>query len=158
MTSLNLSMNMNKLLEGEESRKVVVADLPMMRPHDFKRFEKEGGVWGRQFQQRRRQLTFAATVAAASTVVGSWYVLMRRRNTYFVLFSTFTGFSVLGFCCGASLAPLWYPNVASNKETAMMRRVWWAKECAKHWDYSQIKEDTWHANYPKQVFPYKRPE
>lgn len=147
-----------KFLDGEQGRKIVVADLPMMWPSDLKRFEQQGGVWGRQFRQRRRQLTFAASLGALSTGVGCWYVLMRRRNTLFVAFSTFTGFTVLGFCCGASLAPLWYPNVASNKETAMMRRVWWAKECAKNWDFSQVKEDTWRAAYPKQVFPHKRVE
>lgn len=138
------------------SGKVLVADLPMMWPSDFKRFEREGGVWGQQLSQRRRQLTLALTISAASTLLGSWYVVMRRKNTLFVLLSTFTGFSSLGFCIGMSLAPLWYENVASNKETSMMRRVWWAKECAKEWDYSQIKETTWRAAYPKAVYPHKK--
>lgn len=148
-------MNVN---EGNTGRKILIADLPMMWPSDFRRFEKEGGVWGSQFRQRRRQLTFALSVSAASTLLGSWYVVMRRKNTYFVLFSTFTGFSVLGFCIGMSLAPLWFENVANNKETSMMRRVWWAKECAKHWDYSQVDELRWHAAYPKAVYPYKKIE
>ncbi|KAK7197765.1 hypothetical protein NESM_000729100 [Novymonas esmeraldas] len=142
--------------EGNTGRKVLVADLPMMWPRDFYRFEKEGGVWGQQFRQRRRQLTLAASVSAASTALGSWYVVLRRRNTLFVLFSTFTGFSVLGFCIGMSLAPLWYENVANNKETSMMRRVWWAKECAKHWDYSQVSQDRWQATYPKAAYPGKK--
>jgi len=133
--------------------KVLIADLPMMWPSDFVRFEKQGGVWGQQFRQRRRQLTFAGVVAAGATLLGSYYVTMRRKNTYFVLFSTFTGFSVLGFCIGMSLAPIWLPNIANNKETSMMRRVWWAKECAKHWDYSQIDEEVWRAQYPKQICP-----
>ncbi|CAJ1028155.1 hypothetical protein, conserved [Leishmania lindenbergi] len=139
--------------ETNTGRKVLIADLPMMWPSDMRRFEKEGGVWGQQFRQRRYQLTFALTLSAVSTLLGSWYVVMRRRNTYFVLFSTFSGFSVLGFCIGMSLAPLWYENVANNKETSMMRRVWWAKECAKHWDYSQVNKDRWVASYPKAVHP-----
>ncbi|KAG5475443.1 hypothetical protein LSCM1_03562 [Leishmania martiniquensis] len=141
--------------EDKAAGKVLIADLPMMWPSDMRRFEKEGGVWGQQFRQRRCQLTFALAVSAASTVIGSWYVVMRRRNTYFVLFSTFSGFSVLGFCIGMSLAPLWYENVANNKETSMMRRVWWAKECAKHWDYSQVNGERWTASYPKAALPGK---
>ncbi|KAG5475975.1 hypothetical protein CUR178_03690 [Leishmania enriettii] len=144
--------------EGKTAGKVLIADLPMMWPSDMRRFEKEGGVWGQQFRQRRRQLTFALALSAASTVIGSWYVVMRRKNTFFVLFSTFSGFSVLGFCIGMSLAPMWYENVANNKETSMMRRVWWAKECAKHWDYSQVNEEHWTASYPKAVLPGKRIE
>lgn len=135
--------------------KVLIADLPMMWPRDLVRFEKEGGMWGQQFRMRRRQLTFAALVSASATALGSYYVLMRRKNTYFVLFSTFTGFSVLGFCIGMSLAPIWFPNVANNNETSMMRRVWWAKECAKYWDYSQVDREVWKAHYPKQVCPNK---
>ncbi|EPY33735.1 hypothetical protein STCU_02031 [Strigomonas culicis] len=134
--------------------KVVVADLPFMWPSDVRRFEREGGVWGRQFRQRRRQLTFSGVVSLSLTLLGSAYVLS-RRNTLFVLFSTFSGFSVLGFCIGASLAPLWFPNLASNKETSMMRRVWWAKECAKHFDYSQIDEEVWRAKYPKAEYVNK---
>lgn len=140
-------------MEMNQSNKILVADLPMMWPSDFKRFEKEGGVWGRQFRQRRRQLTMALGVSAVSTVVGSYYTLIRRRNTYFVLFSTFSGFSVLGFCCGAALAPLWYPNFGHNQEVAMMRRVWWAKECSKDWDFSQVNREVWTAQYPKQTLP-----
>ncbi|KEG06902.1 hypothetical protein DQ04_11701000 [Trypanosoma grayi] len=132
--------------------KILVSDLPMMYPSDCLRFEKEGGVWGQQWRVRRKQLTFALTAATLSTVVGSYYVVS-RRNTGFVLFSTFSGFSVLGFCIGSALAPLAYPNVANNKETSMMRRVWWAKECAKYWDYSQVQEDTWKAEYPHAQIP-----
>lgn len=142
----------------EKSSKVLVADLPMMWPSDIRRFEKEGGVWGQQFRQRRRQLSLAACVSTLFTVAGCYYVRLQRRNTLFVLFSTFSGFTVLGFCVGMSLAPLWYENIASNKETSMMRRVWWAKECAQHWDYSQVKEETWKAQYPKAVYPHHRIE
>ncbi|CAD2221503.1 hypothetical protein AGDE_01679 [Angomonas deanei] len=143
-------------MNNEEGKreKTLVADLPMMYPSDLRRFEQEGGIWGKQFAQRRRQLTFAGVIAATSTVVGSAYVL-RRHNTLFVLLSTFSGFTVLGFCIGMSLAPLWYENIANNKETSMMRRVWWAKECAKHWDYSQIDGDKWKAAYPHAKIPGK---
>lgn len=134
------------------NNKVLVADLPMMWPSDYKRFEKEGGIWGEQFYVRRKQLQFAATVSAAATILGSAYVI-RRKNTLFTLFSTFSGFSVLGFCVGMSLSPILYHNVASNQETSMMRRVWWAKQCSKHWDYSQIKRDRWVANYPHSAVP-----
>ncbi|KAH9588975.1 hypothetical protein LSM04_008205 [Trypanosoma melophagium] len=132
--------------------KILVCDLPMMYPKDMLRFEREGGVWGEQWRVRRKQLSTALTVSALSTLLGSYYVVS-RRNTGFVLFSTFSGFSVLGFCVGGALAPLIYPNVANNKETSMMRRVWWAKECAQHWDYSQVREGTWHAQYPHAQLP-----
>ncbi|RHW74121.1 hypothetical protein DPX39_020019200 [Trypanosoma brucei equiperdum] len=132
--------------------KVLVADLPMMYPKDLLRFEKEGGVWGQQYCVRRQQLTLAVGAAAFSTLLGIGYV-RRRRNTGFVVFSTFTGFTVLGFCLGATLSPIIYPNVASNRETSMMRRVWWAKECAKHWDYSQMDGNSWHAAHPHDRLP-----
>ncbi|RNF02241.1 uncharacterized protein Tco025E_08428 [Trypanosoma conorhini] len=134
--------------------KVLVADLPMMYPSDFLRFEEEGGIWGRQWRVRRKQLTFALTTATLSTALGTVYILS-RRNTGFVLFSTFTGFTVLGFCVGSALSSLAYTNVASNKETSMMRRVWWAKECAKNWDYSQVNEGVWKAKYPHAEIPKK---
>ncbi|RNF01233.1 hypothetical protein TraAM80_07134 [Trypanosoma rangeli] len=134
--------------------KILVADLPMMYPSDFLRFEKEGGVWGRQWYVRRKQLTFALTTATLSTALGSMYIIS-RRNTRLVLFSTFAGFTILGFCIGSALSSIIYTNVASNKETSMMRRVWWAKECAKNWDYSQVNEGMWKAKYPHATFPKK---
>nr|CCC89519.1 conserved hypothetical protein [Trypanosoma congolense IL3000] len=134
---------------------VLVADLPMMYPKDFWRFEEEGGVWGQQWRARRKQLTFALGTATISTVMGIRYVV-QRRNTGFVLFSTFSGFTVLGFCLGASVAPMLYTNVANNRETSMMRRVWWAKECAKHWDYSQVDSDMWRAAYPHAQVPARQ--
>eukprot|EP00796_Vickermania_ingenoplastis_P001952 gene1952-1190_t len=136
-----------------KDQRVVVADLPMMWPSDYLRFEREGGIWGRQMRIRRQQLTFAAGCSAMTTVLGSAYVV-RRKNTAFTLFSTFSGFSVLGFCCGMALAPLLFDNVASNQETSMMRRVWWAKECAAHWDFSQVKKDRWAAAYPHAKVPH----
>ncbi|CCW70476.1 unnamed protein product [Phytomonas sp. Hart1] len=133
--------------------KILVADLPMMWPKDFLRFEVEGGVWGQQMRQRRRQLTFSLSVGALSTVLGSMYTSLLRKNTIFVLFSTFSGFTILGFCIGIGSARILYEDVASNTETSMMRRVWWAKECAKHWDYSQVDAQTWNAKYPKVQCP-----
>ncbi|KAG8340570.1 hypothetical protein ERJ75_000384000 [Trypanosoma vivax] len=138
-----------------KSGKILVADLPMMYPRDFKRFEEEGGVWGRQWRVRRQQLTFSLFTAGALTLAGSWYVVS-RRNTGLVLLSTFSGFGVLGFCIGTAIAPQLYPNLASNKEVYMMRRVWWAKECAKHWDYSQVDADVWKARYPHVPLPQGR--
>lgn len=143
----------NALESTTPNGKVVVADLPMMWPSDYLRFEREGGVWGRQLRVRRQQLTFAVGCSAASTVIGSGYVVM-RKNTAFTLFSTFSGFSVLGFCCGMALAPLLIDNVASNQETSMMRRVWWAKECAKGWNYSQVNKGRWTALYPHAKLPH----
>lgn len=136
--------------------KILVSDLPMMYPSDLLRFEREGGVWGRQWGVRRRQLTFTAALSAAVTAMGCYYV--SRRNTGLVLLSTFSGFSVLGFCAGSALSTLLYPNVASNQETSMMRRVWWAKECAKGWDYSQVHEGIWRAQYPHAQIPQKSKE
>ncbi|CCW63634.1 unnamed protein product [Phytomonas sp. EM1] len=136
-----------------DDRKILVADLPMMWPKDFARFEAEGGVWGQQMRQRRHQLTVALSTGVLSTVVGSLYTVLSRKNTFFVLFSTFSGFSILGFCVGMGLSRIFYEDVANNAETAMMRRVWWAKECAKHWDYSQLDEGTWRAKYPKAQCP-----
>lgn len=134
-------------------KKTLVADLPMMWPSDYYRFEKEGGVWGRQLEVRRKQLTFGSACGLINTVGGTAFVYL-RKNTAFTIFSTFPGFFIFGFCVGMAVSPLLFENVANNQETSMMRRVWWAKECAKCWDYSQVKKDRWKALYPHEKVPH----
>lgn len=134
------------------NERVLVADLPMMWPSDYCRFEREGGIWGKQFQIRRRQLTFAGECAAAFMVLGCAYV-MKHKNTAIALFSTFSGFGILGFSVGIAGGNLLYPQVANLSEVSMMRRTWWAKECAKHFDHSQVKKDTWVSQHPQAKLP-----
>lgn len=133
-------------------QRVLVADLPMMWPSDFCRFEKEGGIWGKQFQARRRQVTIAGQCAVASMIIGSAYVI-KHKNTASALFSTVFGFGILGFSVGMAWGNLVHPPVANLSEVSMMRRVWWGKECAKHFDYSQINKDKWVAQYPHAKLP-----
>jgi hypothetical protein len=133
--------------------RTLVADLPPMSAEDLSRFEREGGVWGKQRAIRREQLRVAATVTAISTVAGFAYVKFVRRNTWYVVAGTVPLFSLVGFVTGNSVGQVKFPSVANNKETTMMRRTWWAKECSKNWDLSQIDRGFWKASYPQFAVP-----
>jgi hypothetical protein len=112
-----------------------------MSAADLARFEKEGGVWGQQRAIRRQQVNTAWKLTAVSAVVGSLYVKAIRRNTWYVVVGTAPVFAMLGFAAGHAIGTAAFPSVANNKETTMMKRVWWAKECAKHWESSQTSGD-----------------
>lgn len=133
--------------------RTLVADLPPMTCADLQRFEKEGGVWGQQRSIRRNQLTVATQSTLLSSLAGFSYIKLIRHNTWYVVVGTLPLFAVAGFAAGHAAGTTLYPSVASNKETTMMRRVWWAKECAKNWDMSQIQADQWRATYPKVELP-----
>lgn len=133
--------------------RTLVADLPPMTASDLARFEAEGGVWGQQRAIRRQQLGVAAKVTALCTVAGLAYVKVVRRNTWYVVLGTVPMFALFGFASGHALGVTAFPSVANNKETTMMRRTWWAKECSKDWDYSQVEKGYWHAQYPKVAVP-----
>ena len=132
--------------------KTLVANLPPMTAADLARFEAEGGVWGKQRSIRRQQVTVAAATSGAITVLGTAWVKLVRRNTNLVMFGTMPLFAVCGAVIGHAAGITAYPSVASNKETTMMRRVWWAKQCAKDWDYSQVNADVWTAKHPHSTF------
>eukprot|EP00742_Colponemidia_sp_Colp-10_P029915 GILJ01038239.1.p1 GENE.GILJ01038239.1~~GILJ01038239.1.p1 ORF type:complete len:125 (-),score=13.99 GILJ01038239.1:69-443(-) len=118
-----------------------------MTAADLKRFENEGGVWGRQRVVRRKQLNLTLGIAGFSTLAGAWHA-KSRHNTPLILASTAPISFLFGLIVGHAIAKTVIPNVADNKETTMMRRTWWAKECAKSWDFSQVNGDQWKAKYP----------
>ncbi len=118
--------------------RTLVADLPPMTADDLARFESEGGVWGRQRAIRREQLRVAAAAAVVSTVAGLAYVKLLRRNTWFVVVGTLPLFSLIGFVTGNAIGQVQFPSVAPNKETTMMRRTWWAKQCSQNWDLKLV--------------------
>ena len=135
------------------SHKTLVAQLPPMTADDLKRFEKEGGVWGKQRAVRRQQVNTALTGSAVVSLAGSFYGKAIRGNTNLVIGATLPVFALAGFLAGHAVGVTLYPSVANNKESTMMRRVWWAKECSKHWDMSQVSEHVWKAKYPHAQVP-----
>ena len=135
------------------SHKTLVAQLPPMTAEDFARFEKEGGVWGKQRSIRRQQVNASLTGIATFSIAGSFYAKVIRGNTWLVLGMTAPVFALSGFLAGHAAGVSLYPSVANNKEATMMRRVWWAKECSKHWDMSQVTEQVWKAKYPHAQVP-----
>lgn len=130
------------------SNKTLVAQLPPMTSDDLQRFEKEGGVWGAQRSIRRQQVQVLGLGAVAAAAGGTYWAMVWRRNTWLVGAMCAPGFAVFGAVAGNFAGTLLYPSVACNKETTMMRRVWWAKECSKNWNMSQVNENTWKAQYP----------
>lgn len=127
--------------------KILVADLPRMTAADLTRFEQEGGVWGRQRVVRKQQLNLTLGFAGLTTVAGLVYA-KNRRNSTLLLSATAPILFFFGMVTGHAIAKTVIPNVADNKEATMMRRTWWAKECSKNWDMSQISGDQWKAKYP----------
>ena len=131
----------------------LVAELPEMTANDLARFEAEGGVWGQQRAVRRQQLQLTAVSAAAAVAAGTAFCYWGRRNTWLVALGTAPVWALCGASVGHYASLAMFPSVACNKETTMMRRVWWAKECAKGWDMSQIDAGKWKARYPHAALP-----
>ena len=129
--------------------RTLVAQLPCMKTADLTRFEKEGGIWGQQRVIRRQQLTLTGVTAAVSALYGYHCVRTNRGNTCLVAVCTFPLFIMFGSGLGHAIGTTLYPSIADNSEVTMMRRTWWAKECAKNWDMSQVSEGQWKAKYPK---------
>eukprot|EP01012_Entosiphon_sulcatum_P045253 TRINITY_DN602_c0_g1_i1.p2 TRINITY_DN602_c0_g1~~TRINITY_DN602_c0_g1_i1.p2 ORF type:complete len:117 (-),score=20.78 TRINITY_DN602_c0_g1_i1:56-406(-) len=111
--------------------RTLVANLPPMTAADKKRFEEEVPIWGEQRRIRRQQLQ----VVGASSVVGAGvvpaYAMFARGNTILVgagaaIVGLFAGMAV-GHVVGTNI----YPSIASNSETTMVKRLWWARECVK---------------------------
>ncbi len=124
-----------------------------MTSADLRRFEKEGGVWGQQRAIRRNQVQLAAATAGVFAVSGTIWVRQLRRNTTLVTMCAFPLFGLCGLIIGNGIGLTVFPSVANNKETTLMRRVWWAKECSKGFDYSQVDERAWKAVHPNSVVP-----
>lgn len=128
--------------------KTLVAQLPPMKAADLQRFEREGGIWGQQRAIRRQQL-FATGVSTLLSSVGGWYwACAKRGNTSLVGIGTLPVFAIFGAAVGNALGTTMYPSIADNSEVTMMRRTWWAKECSKGWDMSQVDQGVWKAKYP----------
>ncbi len=128
--------------------KTLTAQLPPMRTADLARFEAEGGVWGRQRAIRRKQLTVTGVTTAGISTVGLYWSTYMRGNTSLVAACTLPVYLLFGSAVGHAAGITLYPSVADNGETTMMRRLWWARECAKGWDMSQINGALWNAKYP----------
>ena len=133
----------------------LVAQLPDMTSADLVRFEKEGGVWGQQRTIRRKQVTVALGCAAAATIGGALWTYQVRRNTLLLTLGTSMVWTTFGAVTGNAVGQLVYPSVASNKETTLMRRVWWAKECSKGWDLRQVTAEKWSAVHPNSTLLQK---
>ena len=119
--------------------KTLVAQLPPMRGADLARFEQEGGVWGKQRAIRRSQLAVTGAATLTSALAGYLWACRGRGNTSLVALGTFPVFAMFGAAVGHAAGTTLYPSVASNAEVTMMRRVWWAKQCAQGWDMSQVR-------------------
>jgi hypothetical protein len=130
------------------SNKTLVAQLPPMTSADMKRFEKEAGIWGKQRSVRRQQVYVAAAGALAASAGGTFWAMYWRRNTILVGVMCIPGWALFGAVAGNYAGVALFPSVACNKETTMMRRVWWAKQCAGSWDMSQCHDDKWAADHP----------
>lgn len=128
--------------------KTLVAQLPTMRTADLQRFEREGGIWGQQRGIRRNQLYVTGATTLLTSASGWYWACVKRGNTSLVGIGTFPVFAIFGASVGHALGTVLYPSVADNAETTMMRRTWWAKECAKNWDMSQVSAGSWKAKYP----------
>lgn len=120
-----------------------------MASADLKRFEAEGGVWGQQRSIRRNQVSVSVASALVSGLGGVSWAKFARGNTIYVVAGTFPIFACFGAVAGHALGISAFPSVADNKETTMMRYTWWAKECSKNWDLSQVDESRWKAQCPK---------
>ena len=125
----------------------LVAELPGMSTADLARFEAEGGVWGQQRAVRRQQLQVTAAGVAGFVFVGTAFCL-GRGNTRLVALGTAPIWAMCGASVGHHYGLTLFPSVACNKETSMMRRLWWAQQCAKGWDMSQVDAGKWRAKYP----------
>jgi hypothetical protein len=130
-----------------ELHKTLVAELPPMRPQDFAAFEAEGGVWGKQRAIRRKQVYCMCGGGLAGAVLGTSFAAA-RKNTFLVKLSLLPLFALSGMVIGHAGGLALVPSVADNKETTMMRRLWWAKKCAENYDYSQVDGHNWKAAYP----------
>ena len=131
----------------------IVARLPTMESEDLARFETEGGVWGQQRAIRRQQASVAVLGGVAAFAVSGAWVMSVRKNTGLVALCTAPCFGIFGAVAGNALGVAQFPSVACNKETTMMKRVWWAKQCSANWDMSQLKgDDVWEAKHPKSTF------
>ena len=135
------------------SGKTLVAELPRMTAADLSRFEEEGGIWGQQRKVRKQQVAMAGYTSLATSAVGTLWAKTMRGNTNLVAVGTLPLFAVCGAIIGHGAGITLYPSVASNKETTLMRRMWWAKECAKGWSFDQVNEGQWRANYPNTKIP-----
>ena len=116
-------------LNSPTMERVLVANLPPMTQEDLARFEKEGGKWGEQRSIRRNQLKCAVAGSAGLGIPTAIYATLFRRNTRLVGVSMFVLASVTGTVLGNYVGTVKFPSIASNGETTMMRRLWWAQKC-----------------------------
>ncbi|KAJ9472475.1 hypothetical protein DIPPA_34914 [Diplonema papillatum] len=125
--------------------KKVIAELPPMEANDYEEFEKVH-PWGSQRATRRKQLEVAAFGSLAGGTSGWVYSVFMRRNTHLVGYLMALMFGVSGGIIGNYAGVQMHPNVTSNAEARMMRRLWWAQKCSADWKYD-IPSD-WSLQYP----------
>jgi hypothetical protein len=128
--------------------KTLVASLPPMTAADCAAFEKEGGIWGQQRAIRREQLRITGALTVATIGAGALWARCIRKNTWLVIAGTAPAYAFFGAVLGHAVGISAHPSVASNAETTMMRRVWWAKQCAADFDMSSVREEVWTPKYP----------
>eukprot|EP01064_Diplonema_japonicum_P015123 TRINITY_DN2288_c0_g1_i1.p2 TRINITY_DN2288_c0_g1~~TRINITY_DN2288_c0_g1_i1.p2 ORF type:complete len:137 (+),score=28.13 TRINITY_DN2288_c0_g1_i1:51-461(+) len=126
--------------------KKVIAELPPMKAADYKEFEATVHPWGTQRSTRRDQLKFAGIGGAAGAAMGWVWPVMMRKNTSLVGGFMMLSFGLGGAIVGNTVGVNVYPNVTSNSEATMMRRLWWAQKCSADWKYT-IPND-WAEKYP----------
>eukprot|EP00994_Dinema_validum_P006541 NODE_4914_length_439_cov_70.594872_g4254_i0.p1 GENE.NODE_4914_length_439_cov_70.594872_g4254_i0~~NODE_4914_length_439_cov_70.594872_g4254_i0.p1 ORF type:complete len:138 (-),score=22.46 NODE_4914_length_439_cov_70.594872_g4254_i0:26-385(-) len=111
-----------------ESGKQLVVQLPPMRAADKLEFERTVPIWGQQRQVRRNQVQTIGLFALLSAACGP-LVTRARKNTFYVNTTSVVPFALLGIAVGHLVGQNLYPNVADNKETRFVKRMWWARKC-----------------------------
>eukprot|EP00755_Sulcionema_specki_P022161 Sspe_Gene.75841::Locus_47386_Transcript_1_1_Confidence_1.000_Length_561::g.75841::m.75841 len=129
------------------SGKTLIAELPPMRAADLKEFEESVKPWGEQRSIRRQQLQMATAGAMGGSAFGWIWPVAKRGNTSLVGGFMIIGCGLAGFIAAHTVALNVIPSVASNSETTMMRRLWWAQKCSADFNYSLPSD--WSSKYPK---------
>eukprot|EP00754_Rhynchopus_humris_P035606 Rhum_TRINITY_DN17140_c0_g1::Rhum_TRINITY_DN17140_c0_g1_i1::g.165303::m.165303 len=111
--------------------KTLIAELPRMTSADYAEFESTVRPWGLQRSIRRQQVQLAGLGGLAGAGFGYAWSVKSRGNTWlvgaFMALSFGIGGAVIGHTAGLNV----FPSIASNSETTMMRRTWWAKKCVE---------------------------
>lgn len=126
-----MSTDTTPTVNHNASAKTLVATLPRMRKADYQRFETEVPIFGEQRAIRRKQLQFAGL---AGLVLGLTPLAMRRQ-TWLVRGIMPLPLFCVNFIIFEYIARQLYPSIADNREVAMMRTLWWAKQCSSQWKY-----------------------
>eukprot|EP01013_Petalomonas_cantuscygni_P009125 TRINITY_DN21907_c0_g1_i1.p1 TRINITY_DN21907_c0_g1~~TRINITY_DN21907_c0_g1_i1.p1 ORF type:complete len:144 (-),score=16.38 TRINITY_DN21907_c0_g1_i1:81-512(-) len=133
-------------MTDRSGERILVAQLPKMTAKDKEEFEHSVPIFGQQRAIRRKQLSIALLSASSFTLFS---VAFLTRQTWMVrgicapLNAIFGG--VVGDFAGRAI----YPSVADNKETRMVKNLWWANRCSSGWSYDTSKfNEEWRRAHP----------